>query len=251
MTTTTNKILIVDDDLDFAESLADLLEPQGHSITIATSGAAAIQRVTDQKFDLVFLDIKMPGIDGVETLRRLHDLQEHLKVAVVTGYATSEQLDEAVLAGAFAVLGKPCPIETLLDVAKRARCEQIVLVADDDPDFAAALVETLSTSGRRVLTSGKGASVLNILEEERVNALLLDFRLADADGVEVLTALRDREISVPVIALTTYAREDEELSRFGQAVAEVIRKPVPARRLVEAVNQAVRKTPREDIERLT
>lgn len=246
MTQSANNILIVDDDTDFAESLGDLLEMQGHSFAIASEGTSAVEMAAQRSFDLVFLDIKMPGIDGVETLRRLQKVQERIKVAVVTGYATNEQLDDAVAAGAFTILEKPCPSERLLEVAKQAGSEQLVLVADDDPDFTDMLEDLLSAPGRRVLTASEALSAIDLLEQGAVSVVLLDMRLPDTDGYKVLAALKEREIRVPVIVVTSYPFEAQELRRFENAVAGVLQKPVPMRRLVEAINSAAFEGPRRE-----
>lgn len=235
-------ILIVDDDTDFAESLGDLLELQGHSFAIASEGLHAVELAAERPFDLVFLDIKMPGIDGVETLRRLQKVQRNVKVAVVTGYATDKQLDDVVAAGAFTVLAKPCPYQRLLDVVNRADSEQIVLVADDDPDFTDMLAELLPAPGRRVLTASKALAAIDMLDQERISVLLLDMRLAGTDGYEVLAALKARRIAIPVIVVTSYPFAEEELRNFEDSVAGVLQKPVPMRRLVEAISTVTYET---------
>ena len=61
------QILVVDDDYDFAESLAEVLEDRGHVITIANSGEEAIEVFNNDKFDLIFMDVKLPGMNGVES----------------------------------------------------------------------------------------------------------------------------------------------------------------------------------------
>ena len=192
----------------------------------------------------------MPGIDGVETLRRLHQVQGKLKVVVVTGYATNDQLDDAVAAGAFTVLEKPCPIEKLLEIANHAGCDQLILVADDDPDFSHTLDELLSTSGRRVLTADRGLAALDMLQEDPVSVLLLDLRLPELDGFEVLSALQEREISVPVIVVSAYSVVAEDLKSFDPLVREVLLKPIAPRRLVEAIDRATQFVTRDGKGRL-
>lgn len=238
MNETGRHILIVDDDPDFAESLGDLFELQGHTFAIATQGEQALQLASEQTFDFVFLDIKMPGIDGVETLRRLRATRQDTKVAVITGYATDEQLDGAIAAGAFTVLEKPCPFERMLEVMKHAGAEQIVLVADDDPDFTDNLEELLPAPGRQVIAASSAHAALDLLEQQPVSVLLLDMRLPNTDGYKVLAALRERNLAVPVIVVTSYPFEETELRRFENSVVKVLQKPVPVRRLVEEISAA-------------
>ncbi len=229
------KILIVDDDEDFADSLADLAELQGHSYSIAHDGRSAIKLSKHEKFDVVFLDVKMPGIDGIETLHRLREAQADLKIVMVTGYATTEQLDAAVAAGAFTVLEKPCPVEQVLEIVERAGCEQIVLIADNDPDYSEMLEDALSSPGRSVCVANNGTDAIAMLERDWVSILLLDPRMPGVSGYDVLEALKKRKLTVPVIVLTAYSYLEEDLKPYRGVIKAVLPKPVVPLRLVEAV----------------
>ena len=229
------KILIVDDDEDFAESLADLLELQGHSYSIANDGNSAIELSKENDYDVAFLDVKMPGIDGIETLHRLRAVQAQLKIVIVTGYATTEQLDAAVAAGAFTVLEKPCPVEQVLEIVERARCELIVMIADDDPDYTEVLEDALVSPGRIVRVANNGTDAIAMLQKDWVSVLLLDLRMPDISGYDVLEALKDRKLAVPVIILTAYSYLDEDLKPYGEFIKAVLPKPVVPLRLIEAV----------------
>lgn len=233
-----NEILIVDDDIDFAESVADLLELEGHHFAIAEDGPSAIKLAEEKRFDLAFLDMKMPGMDGVETLRRLREVQRDLRIIVVTGHASPRQLDEAVTAGAFTLFEKPCQVSSLLEAAQQAARPQAVLIADDDPDFADTLADSLSRSGRRVVTAETGISALDQLEKDEIDILLLDMRLPSFDGYDVLRALQKQDVSVPVVIVTAFPVADDEIKKFDPLVSDILHKPFGPRRLVDALNKA-------------
>lgn len=233
-----NEILIIDDDADFAESMADLLELEGHQFAIAGDGSAAIELAKQRHFDLAFVDMKMPGMDGVETLRQLREVQQELRIIVVTGHASPEQLDQAVTAGAFTLLEKPCPVENVIEAAQRATRPQAVLIADDDPDFTEALADSLAKSGRRIVTADTGISALDQLETDEIDVLLLDMRLPKLDGYAVLRALQQQELSVPVVIVTAFPVADDEIRKFDPIVSEILHKPIGPRRLVDALNKA-------------
>ncbi len=233
-----NEILIVDDDVDFAESVADLLELEGHQFAIAEDGPSAIDLAKRRRFDLAFLDMKMPGMDGVETLRRLREIQQDLRIIVVTGHASPRQLDDAVTAGAFTLFEKPCSVSSLLEAAQRAARPQAVLIADDDPDFTDALADSLIRSGRRVITAETGMSALDLLQTDDVDILMLDIRLPKLDGYAVLGALQKQDVSVPVVIITAFPVADEEIKKFDLLVSDILHKPFGPRRLVDALNKA-------------
>ena len=101
------KVLIVDDNQDAAESLEDLLLPEGHQTLVVLSGGAALRAYGTAAYDLVFLDLKMPDMDGLETARRLLDLNPEARIVVVTGNAVQEDLEQASQMGIAGLLRKP------------------------------------------------------------------------------------------------------------------------------------------------
>ena len=110
------KVLIVDDDRDFAESLAELMEDQGHQGELAFSGEEAIQKWSRDWFDLTLMDVKLPGLSGVESMVEIRKSSPDARVVMVTGYATSGLLLKARELGAAAVLIKPIDPDELLEI---------------------------------------------------------------------------------------------------------------------------------------
>ena len=85
------RILLVDDDPDYIEYMSLWLKAKGYSVSGALSGEKAIQIIKEQTIHLVFLDIKMPIMDGIETLKRIREFNQKLPVIVVTAYADEEK----------------------------------------------------------------------------------------------------------------------------------------------------------------
>ena len=108
------RIFVVDDDRDFAESLADVLEPQGHTVALAFSGEEAVQRFATEDFDITFMDVRLPGMNGVESLFEMRRLKSDAKVMMMTGFSVEELPQQAVEGGAFGVLHKPFAPAALL-----------------------------------------------------------------------------------------------------------------------------------------
>ncbi|MFC1658114.1 response regulator [Candidatus Omnitrophota bacterium] len=86
------KVLLVDDEPDFVESMSLWLESKGYSVAVASSGEQAIRMIKEQPPHIVFLDIKMPGMDGIETLKRIRVFNQKLPVIIITAYADEEKL---------------------------------------------------------------------------------------------------------------------------------------------------------------
>ena len=98
-------ILLVDDEPNFVESMSLWLESKGYSVSVAPSGEKAIQIIKEQSPHIVFLDIKMPVMDGIETLRCIRQINQKLPVIIVTAYADEEkfvQTQELNVSGFFA-----------------------------------------------------------------------------------------------------------------------------------------------------
>lgn len=108
-----DKILIVDDELSIRESFSLILEGK-HGIVTAASGEAALKHVADQKIDLVYLDIRMPGIDGLETLKRLKEIDPFVDVVMVTAVNDVQKAGEAIRQGARDYIIKPFDVDAIL-----------------------------------------------------------------------------------------------------------------------------------------
>ena len=108
-------ILVVDDEVDFLETLVKRLLKRNINSTGVTSGEEALEVMREKRFDVVILDIKMPGgMDGIETLREIKKLQPLAEVILLTGHASVETSIEGMKLGAFDYLLKPIKLEDLL-----------------------------------------------------------------------------------------------------------------------------------------
>jgi two-component system response regulator RegA len=107
------RVLVVDDEVDYATALAARLRRRGFDADIAFSGTDAIARVRAGPPDVVLLDLKMPGMDGLATLRALHRIAPRLRIIVLTGHGTVASGIEGMQIGAEDFLLKPVDIDVL------------------------------------------------------------------------------------------------------------------------------------------
>ena len=110
------RILIVDDEEPICELLKDTFRKQGHLVLAETSGEKALETARSEPFDVVFLDIKMPGLNGVETLKQMRRILPKAEFIMITGFAASELVDESLSSGAFVCLSKPFSLNQLTDM---------------------------------------------------------------------------------------------------------------------------------------
>ncbi len=117
----TARILVVDDEKSFVETLANRLTKRKFSVSKAFSGSEAIQKLDeDPKIDVVLLDVKMPGMDGIETLRQIKTKYPLIEVIMVTGQVAAETAIEGIKLGALDYLMKPYDMEILRSKLREA-----------------------------------------------------------------------------------------------------------------------------------
>lgn len=113
-------ILLVDDEVDFLNVLSKRLEARGFAIDTATNGKTAIASAKDKAFDVIVLDLSMPDIDGIETLKQIKKDNPDMQVIVLTGHATVEKSVDAMKEGAVDFLEKPVDLSKLIEKMKVA-----------------------------------------------------------------------------------------------------------------------------------
>jgi DNA-binding NtrC family response regulator len=118
------KLLLVDDELEFLEPTAARLARRQVACTTAASGAAALAALAKERFDCAIVDVKMPGMDGLELLRRMRQEYPEVGVVLLTGHASVELGVQGIELGAFEYLMKPVDIDELLDTVRRAAAQK-------------------------------------------------------------------------------------------------------------------------------
>jgi DNA-binding NtrC family response regulator len=121
------RLLIVDDEEQFVEALSERLSMRDYDVTTSLTGEDAIEKITNYNFDVVILDVRLPGIEGTAVLREIKNLKPLTEVIMLTGHGTVEMAIEGMKLGAFDFLMKPCETEDLtlkIDKANDRKAEQ-------------------------------------------------------------------------------------------------------------------------------
>jgi two-component system response regulator HydG len=215
-----SRIFVIDDDRDHAESIADVLDARGYEVEVAFSGEEAVARFREADFDVVLMDIKLPGINGVETFFEFKKIRPSAHVFMMTGYSVEQLIAQAVDNGALGVLKKPFGMPDLLSALENVKPRGLVLVADDDTNFAASIVPLLEGKGYRVEIAATGQEALDKLSRGQVDCLLLDVRMPLLSGLEVYLRMKQAGRIVPTILVTGHAADDEagQLSAMTQGL---------------------------------
>ena len=114
------RVLLVDDEEEFVEALAERLSIRDYDTTVSLRGEDAIEKLTKYNFDVVILDVRMPGMDGTDVLREMKRIKPLTEVIMLTGHATVESAIDGMKQGAYDYLLKPCETEELVAKINRA-----------------------------------------------------------------------------------------------------------------------------------
>jgi two-component system response regulator HydG len=115
-----NNILVVDDIKSIRLTLGGILGDEGYNVVLAENGYQAIEAAKRTPFDLVFMDIKMPGINGVQTFREIKKINPEAVVVMMTAYSVGDLVKQALVEGAYAVVYKPFDIDDIVSVIDSA-----------------------------------------------------------------------------------------------------------------------------------
>lgn len=154
MTEAVKRVLIVDDDDGIRRSLARIMRCKGFEVETAGDGESAV--LVSCQFDphLLLLDIRMPGIDGIETFERIRSERPHVSAIFMTAYSSSVRVDKAISLGAISVMSKPLDIESLSHLVEETLADVPVLLVDEDETALNFLRSKLKAKGVEVATTG-------------------------------------------------------------------------------------------------
>jgi two-component system response regulator HydG len=229
-----HRILIVDDDKDHAESIADLLQLRGYEVEVAYSGEQALELFSSLEFGVTIMDIKLPGMNGVEAFFKLRKLNPGAQVIMMTGLSVDQLIARAVEGGAAGVLHKPFAMGDLLEAVSQVRPGGLLLVANDEPEFAEATADYLEGNGYRTAVAPAGEGAMTQARSGEFDCLMLD-RMSLLSGIEAFLKLREEGCSFATILVSPYEHEAPE----WLAAEGILIKPFDPALLVGAVKNAL------------
>ena len=250
------KILLVDDEEDFLSSAAKALERRGLEVQTARDGAEAFARIERHPVDVVVLDVKMPGLDGVEVFRRLKKEGQRLPVIILTGHGSIPQAFEVSKEGVYDYLAKPCDMDVLASMIKEAaqahataagekKLEEdvsaamvSVLIVDDEVELLASLKPVLERRKMTILTAQSGEEALSKLRESTVDVVVLDIKMPGMDGLEVLQRIKRDFPAVEVLLLTGHPHVDSAMRGVKLGAREYLVKPPDVDELTRLIRKA-------------
>jgi DNA-binding NtrC family response regulator len=135
-------VLLVDDEEQFLKVLSQRLEGRGLKVDTSTSGEEALKKVKGKDFDAIILDLVMPGMSGIETLKRIRSENPDLQIILLTGHATVEKGVEAIKAGAVDFVEKPADMNKILEKIAEAKRKRILLVEKEHEEHVKEILKS-------------------------------------------------------------------------------------------------------------
>ena len=136
------KILLIDDEVDFLSAMAERMEARDMKVSTASSAKDGLEKAMTGSFDAVILDLRMPEMDGIETLKKLKEKKPDLEVILLTGHATIKDGIEAMKLGALDLLEKPADINALTEKIKTAQAKKMLIVEKKNEEMIKKIMAT-------------------------------------------------------------------------------------------------------------
>lgn len=190
------KILVVDDERSIRNSMKEVLGFEGHTVTLAEDGESGLKEAEKEQFDLVFSDIKMPKMDGIELLAKMRQLQPSTKMILISGHGTIETAVQCMRNGAFDFIEKPMNLNRLLQAVKEAMSSE----STEGSNLRATI-----SNGVKKATGGSSNEREMVGKSDQINHLraLID-RVAPTDARVLITG--ENGTGKEVVAHQIYAK---------------------------------------------
>jgi len=229
-------VLVVDDLRSIRLTLGGILEDEGYNVITVENGYQAIEAVRKTHFDAIFMDIKMPGINGVQTFREVNKIDPEATVIMMTAYSVEDLVKEALEEGAYAVIYKPFDIDRVIAIIEELLYEKIlILVVDAKFSDRETLKAILEDKGYRVATAEDGAEAIQMVKTRRYDIIFLETRLPDMDGVRLFEQVKEIDPRTTVIMMTGYTEDDLVKRAVSQGAYTCIHKPFDVEKVIALV----------------
>jgi DNA-binding NtrC family response regulator len=204
-------VLIVDDDVNFCNTLAKIFIKKGYKTVTAESGLRALEMIEKKTFDIVLMDIKMPVMDGVETFKKMKAIRPDIAVILMTAFSVDDLIADALKEGVYSVVRKPFDIDTVINMMEKARNGALLTVVDDDPNICKTMKNILEKKGYSVTTCATGEEAISLAKDRSQDILFIDMKLPVLNGLEVYAEIKKINPKAIMVLMTAYREEMDEM----------------------------------------
>lgn len=234
------KIMVVDDDPGMRLTLEGIIEDEGFEVVGSEDGFRAIELAKATHLDLIFMDIKMPGINGVETYREIKRTSPGTVVVMMTGFSVDGLIQDALEEGAFAILYKPFRLEEIIEVVDQVLKTNLVLLVDDMPADRRVMKSILEDNGYMVSEARNGEEAVAMATQRHFGLILMHVKMPGIHGIETLEGIRRLDPQVKAIFIGGCKLEPPVLECLSASAYTTIVKPAGPDELLELIRSITR-----------
>ena len=234
-------VLVVDDLRSIRLTLGGILEDEGHHVVTVEDGYQAIEAVKKAQFDAIFMDIKMPGINGVQTFREVKKIAPTSAVIMMTAYSVEDLVKEALEEGAYAIIYKPFDIDKIISLIEELLRQKIlILIVDEQFADRETLKTILEDKGYRVTTAKDGAEAIKKVREKHYDIIFLEVKLPDMNGTQTFEQVKEIDPRATVIMMSGYTEEELVKKAVSAGAYTCLQKPFDMERVMAMVTEITR-----------
>ncbi|MBO7612131.1 MAG: response regulator [Elusimicrobia bacterium] len=238
------KILIVDDEDSLRLSLASILELEGYEVKTAEDGYKAIELAKKEEFNILFSDIRMPGITGNETFKEIKKIKPDIIGVMMTAYALNDLITDALNTGAFACLSKPFEIETVLSTIKDITSRPFAVVIDKDANIDQKFLNSLKNCGLNVASSEIDLAKVSFMFKHKPDILIVTVHSEEEEKqtLDILKKLKEKFGKIPKTIIIEKEQNPsfvDEAEKFG--TINFFKAPINIKQVFEILGQINRK----------
>ena len=248
------KILIVDNEENICKQLKREMQKEGFKVEYKTSPLSVLKDLKRAKrdnepYNLLFLNIRMPGMDGFELFEEIKKVRLNLDVIFITGYGDEEKAIKAIRLGAFDYLNKPISLKelyiTIFRVKQKIEKEEkklfshYVLVVDDEKDLCDHIKHELNKEGYLATAAYDGDEGLDYFKNNRVDIVIVDLKMPRMSGLEMLKQCREITDNFISIIITGHGDHETAIKALRMDVFNYLKKPISLEELIVSVNKGI------------
>jgi len=236
-------ILLVDDEKNFSYTLSEIFKLHNWSVDIANNGFDAMELVKQKFYDIILIDIRMPGIDGIQTFNEIKKLQSGVVIFLMTG-GPIEHLRDLQKNGIYSILQKPINVREIIDIISQLEEKASILVVDDNDNDRTLLSNIFVEKGYRVMTSKTAKEAIDLISIKEFDIVLLDMHLPDMDGITALEKIKKNNPGLAIMAMTGYNLDEIIENAIKKGAVSCFIKPFDIEILLNEINYIVSKKKR-------
>lgn len=232
------RVLIADDESSMRLTLSDILTDNGFYVATASSGESAIEKCSAEHFDVVLMDMRMPGAGGLEAFRELRKRHPKLRVVLMSAYGEEELKHEVLAAGAVAFLDKPLNLNQVIRLLAN-EFELATIAITGDEQLSESLQDFLQPGCKPIRVVAKADDAVELVRQLDFDVAFIDVDQLESDGLDCYLALRGASANITAVMLSSSDTQAMDVAQEAvrRTAYTILKKPLQASSLKDLMAQ--------------